>query len=359
MLSKFNWLINRIKLDIKNRNAFRKFLSQKVPEKSVLIFEPNNCHAEVLPSYAKYWRDSGYKTDIIITDKQLNPFEKIPADTRLFSFNLKRLKRAVSSKKIKEYDYMFFTSSQVFYKYKHKNSAMVWDFFKIAHPKKDIIYTIHDRSELPEDCKKTLVLTKAIENKPYVCPCYFYKEPVPRKKNGIVNFITVGKMEEKRKDVKLLHDALERIKDKNFKITVIGEEDSKIQELKRSHIISNINFKGRLDFMDVYKEMENADFYLPLLNPELHKRYINDAASGSFQLIMGFLKIPVIHKSFCGTTGFNENNSVIYTDNFAQALQKCIDMPEEEFLAKQRALKDLFEETMRISLNNLKNLINN
>ena len=42
---------------------FLKFKNHKILTKTALLIEPNECHGEILPGYAKYFIDCGYQID--------------------------------------------------------------------------------------------------------------------------------------------------------------------------------------------------------------------------------------------------------------------------------------------------------
>ena len=49
--------------EVKN---FSAFLGSKSEAGKVLIFEPNECHQECIPGFAKYFIDLGYKVDVLL-----------------------------------------------------------------------------------------------------------------------------------------------------------------------------------------------------------------------------------------------------------------------------------------------------
>ena len=48
----------------------------------------------------------------------------------------------------------------------------------------------------------------------------------------------------------------------------------------------------------MYKYIAKSDFFLPLLDPKIHKHYIKEQTSGSFQLSYGFNIPLIIEKTF-------------------------------------------------------------
>lgn len=91
---------------------------------------------------------------------------------------------------------------------------------------------------------------------------------------------------------------------------------------------------------------ENADFFLPLLDPEnkAHERYLNAGTSGTFQLVYDF----------------NDGNSIVYAknDTLSQAMKTAIDKNATEYSSLQNNLKSLVQEIEKFSSENLKGMLN-
>lgn len=111
----------------------------------------------------------------------------------------------------------------------------------------------------------------------------------------------------------------------------------------------------------MFKSLEESDYFLPLLDPELkaHKRYTRSGTSGSFQLIYGFLKPCIIHKTFADIYGFDTSNALIYEDNskISEKMHEAINTTEESYLSIQNNLKTYVGRINNLSLNNLKRIL--
>ena len=155
-------------------------------------------------------------------------------------------------------------------------------------------------------------------------------------------------------DVEYLH--AEGIR--NFEIIVIGfgELENINPEIRRYFRIL-----GRTDFLTMFNAMEEADYFLPLLDPEIeqHQRYMKYGTSGSFQLIYGFLKPCIIHKTFADIYDFTENDSLVYKENsdLGKIMEKAIDISNEEYIDKQEKLKQKVDNIEMSSIKNLKRLL--
>ena len=131
---------------------------------------------------------------------------------------------------------------------------------------------------------------------------------------------------------------------------------SKLESLPKE-ICKYFKFLGKVDFPTLFKAMEDADYFLPLLDPEVeqHQRYIKHGTSGSFQLIYGFLKPSIIHKTFADIYGFSEEDSFVYEKNsdLYKRMLNAIELTQNEYTIKQSNLKQIIKKIEKISLKNL------
>lgn len=122
------------------------------------------------------------------------------------------------------------------------------------------------------------------------------------------------------------------------------------------------DIRGRVPFPDMYKAIEDADFFLPLFDPENkeHDRYLTQGTSGSFQLIYGFLKPCLIQKKFAEAYNFNVNNSIVYEKNvnLYDSMVTAINMTQVEYKAMQDSLSLLVKSIEKESKENLDNIFN-
>ena len=161
----------------------------------------------------------------------------------------------------------------------------------------------------------------------------------PRNREPV--FITVGSLSPERKNHTLLLHALQTLYDagyKNFSVLIVGEGN--LVEIP-DHLRPLLHVTGRLDFPSMYAAMEQADYFLPLLDPDnpAHDRYISTGVTGSAQLIYGFVKIPVIHEKFASFYGFNDRNALLYgSETLGGAMLRAIRQTEAEYTEMQQAL---------------------
>jgi hypothetical protein len=110
----------------------------------------------------------------------------------------------------------------------------------------------------------------------------------------------------------------------------------------------------------MYSELEAAHFFLPLLSPDMegHHRYLDGETTGSRQLILGFLKIPVIHEQFAAVYGFNSENALLYADlSLADGMLWALELDSEDYLNRVMALNQLRSQVYAESLDNLRQAV--
>jgi hypothetical protein len=193
------------------------------------------------------------------------------------------------------------------------------------------------------------------KNVTMVNPCYF--GDVKHTEKNVTTFICVGNIESKRKNHAALFNCVEKLLKytKASKIVVIGKiiDDFKIPE----HLQEYITVTGYLNFPEMYNYMENADFFIPLLDAQNadHDRYITSGVSGSIQLILGFAKVPIMHKKFADFYGFDSNMAMIYeSTDFSDLMLKAVDMSTKQYSVMQDNLANYAIKVQNKSLSNIK-----
>lgn len=329
-----------------------KFPFETIRNNTVLLIETNNFHSELLPGIARYFVDLGYNVDILLSyyESKLNPFSRyLFKKIRIKPIDGFNIQDVLKDNRIKQYSYIYFNSDKVNYQ---KNTA--WDYFsELDYPENRKIYMLHhpDSSRYEGEAKTCMLGDfEFINQRPeIIVPTYFGNVDI-YPKNKKTKFIVVGNIERKRKNFDLLLKTVENLISKkisNFEINVVSRqgEINIPNELKLF-----INFKGKLSYEEMYREVENSDFLLALLDHEIeeHLRYLNKGISGSFLLSWGFRKPCILDSYFANQYGFNNKNSILYSENnkFEAALIKAINIDSKEYLKMQL---ELSEETMDIS----------
>lgn len=363
-----DWYNDKIYSQIMD-NYLDNFLNAELEDRMILITELNyESHGEVIPGIVKYFFDLNYKVDVLISNELylagiLNNFIN-NKNIRIFNMEIDCMIKALNSKKIKQYSGIFITSYYLYY-YNYYGFPTVLKYIRNLNRQNKKIIILEHHLELVNKklLKKNKIAVINNFNKSefpiYINPHYFGDINITSKNKEITNFIVIGNIEDKRKNHNLLIESLEELIIKginNFKLTIIGRGNI----LFNSILCDFIEFKGRVDYPTLYKELESSDFILPMLDPENaeHDRYLKYGVSGSMQLIYGFRKICIINKKFASVYGLNESNSIIYDKNkyLIESLKRAIYMPHQEYMLKQNNLKIYTDNLYKQSLENLKTI---
>lgn len=361
----------KIKFKVNNSKCLKIINTHKIKDNSILIIEANNSHGETVSGYIKYLYDIGYNVDVIVTPKiyNENPFVRLSEKyyNKIFQLHIENIIELLKSDKILKYKFILINSYHLYYTPKsQKPIPFIKLFSNIMQPQNGYIYVEHhldyiDKKLLSENRIIQLADFNFQTPHPVFCNPNYFGEIEIHNKNSLINFITVGELASHRRNSNLLIDAVKELYtagiDK-FKITVIGY--GKLDDVPKE-IHKFFDIKGRLPFKQMYNQLEEADFFLTLLDPEneKHDRYIKDGTSGSFQLIYGFNKPCIIAEKFAKYHYFDNKNSVIYEKNsdFTDALKYCINISNEDY----NLLYDNLNKTTKIirekSMNNLKEML--
>lgn len=367
---KKNNIIQQI-FSIKNNNRkthkivtiFGLKIKIKIRSKKALIIEQNNCHGECLPGYINYFIKFNYKIDILINkdmekEKVLEMFKNNPlVFIKYLSEN--EIIDKINSKEIKGYDYCFINSEMSYAK-----ADIIFHFIKKSYLKTKFINVVHRLENLKKVKQRSIpVVLKSFDkttNRYEVNPLYF-GEIKEHEKNKCTNFIVAGNIQSCRKNYNILIDSVQELllnNITNFKITVIGKGNIlNVPENIRQYF----EIKGRLSYSDMYKQMQKADFFLTLLDPENteHDRYVTLGTSGSFQLINGFNLPCLISSKFANVYGYNNKNSIVYDKNsdLTKAMIKAINLQNKDYKNIKVELNKLAEEISIKSFNNFKKIL--
>ena len=365
-----------IKISVKCKqklSPFKKLMSEKITKRNVIVIEANGVHSETIPGLIKYLYELGYVVDVVVSDKILeeNPFINFNQKyyRNLVGLNTKQFRQFLSSSKIKEYEYGLINSNYVYRGKTIETAPSIFEFFhNIASPYNGFIVLEHhlDRINevlLAEHRVLQLADFKNIKKENLIfCNSHYFGQFKKHKLNKVVNFITIGALEAFRRNVDMLIDAVSQLKTNgidNFKITVIGrgEMDGLPEDIKKY-----FNILGRVPFERMYEEINNADYFLTLLdssNPK-HNRYCQDGTSGSFQLIYGFNIPCLIEEKFADKHHFNDDNAIIIKpgETLYSAMVKAINMSSSEYDKVKQKLNKTAKYIACKSKNNLKMALN-
>ena len=347
-------------------NFFSKFhKSFSARENSVLLIEFNSFHGETLPGYIKYLLDLGYNIDVVL-QRSKNTTKGDRNDQGLFSCFSKNNKVKIIF--LSRYDMHSLLHSQVMSDFRHIiintfNDKIEREYF-FGLPQLKLVCVIHnpDIIDIYFETHKMISLVKMVSasknSPPVVNPHYFGEFKKKSRKNDESNktiFAALNSNDLSQRNFNLLFHACDILYKKgiyNFTVKAIG---------KGIHIPErysyNIQDFGFLDFQQMYSEIDTADFFLALIDQK--SVHYTNKASGSYQISYGFLKPLILHRQFSDIVGINNKNSVLHNDNFdlADAMEKCINMPNNDYCQMLDALENSERELYDRSLNNLREVL--
>lgn len=350
-----------------NKNLYNNFINHKILPNTILIVEINDCHKETIPGYCKLLSDLNYHVDILTRDCSENIF-KILNNVNVFECNEKTFDKITKDFNFKSYERIIYNSKRIYAGIKNINGegCDISEYLSfVPKGQEENIYVQHhiDKiSQTPDDIQ--IILANPSKHpllEDYVVNSNYFGTLPVHKKSQTTSFISIGELSNKRRNSNLLVNAVKQLQlrgIKNFKVVIIGE--GKVEELPKE-IQKYFKILGRVDYPTMFKELNKSDFILPLLDPDIeaHKRYMTDGTSGTFQLVYGFNKPCLIHKTFARIYNFNEENSLIYDDNtkFADTMSQAINLTKENYLNLQKHLQKETEHINKLSLNNLKKIL--
>ena len=354
-------------------NLFSIF-KERIPiikENTFLVWEPcSKSHAEVVPGFCKYLLDLGYHVSVLITPDRYKEglFSRFNNNENI-SFNKlsqKQIRKYFKNSDLSNVKGLLVTT--VGKLYDEVNYDEIYNTFNQNVDKSKIFFVEHEAKYAVDKgiWKDNLITLRELNYKGaksiVINPHYFGEIKITPKNEDITNFVTVGAIRDKRKNNEQIINSIEELYKKgykNFKVTVIGKGTLKAFD---KELRPYIDIKGRLPFDKMYDEIEKADFMLTSYNADnpAHQRYNTTGTSGNFQLVYGFLKPCIILDSFAPINGFGDNNSILYNkDNeYPLAMEKAINMSQDEYLKLQENLKVYTNDFYNRSLDNLRGLIN-
>ncbi len=352
----------------KEKEQLKKLEQYKIKKNSVLLVEINDWHGEVLPGIAKYFLDLGFNIDILLSDSeyQNDPFSRMKSEKiNIFPVSNMVAKKLLESPNfIDQYTKVYLNSDHTFNPIKNE-FTYYWEFLDLPQRKNKYIYMTHQPNlyNLSKEKADAVMLADLPINNPNikVVNSHYFGNVNVTPKGDMTNFIVVGNIFKDQRNYNLLFNAVNNLIEKginNFKITSVARIGT--LDFVPDSIKQYIDFKGCLNYPDMYDEIEKADFFLPLLDPLNvdHNRYITTGTSGSFQLIYGFRKPCLINKKFASIHSFTPQNSIIYDNNadLGEAMQIAIKMLPKDYKEMQNNIVILSNHIYENSLNNIRRI---
>ena len=214
---------------------YLKLLLGKVPEKTVLLAEPNAFHGECLPGYVKYFRELGYNVVILCryANYKEDPFCRFAEKPTRYCLTIWGMRKYLRSRKVKEYEYVLLTSARS-YMNEYRYYWRYPDFLKMLPEGKHGVGLIEhefgsgsygefwnkqteDSKYLKELFEHTFVLTGFSYRDreiPMLNPHYFGDiKPKQKLTEGKRIFVAVGKISDGTRNYSQLFDALLKLPD--------------------------------------------------------------------------------------------------------------------------------------------------
>lgn len=347
---------------------FDSILNLRPAPGTILLVEANNCHCDIPPGIAGYLVDLGYKVNVVIMPSQaaLDPFCRWNK-TRMRCWALPFHEIAwllQNGPYTHEYEYVFFNSYTLYKRLGEIERPSVLEHFpNLIQTKRGILAVMHhyelwDREKIARE--RIMTLTDVGGSDLVVNPHRFGAVRVTGKQAGKAHFIVVGALEADRRNVPLLFESAEKLLDKgieSFYVSIIGRGIVK----RPQRLAKYSELMGEATYKEMFKKMEDAAFFLPLLDPENpeHERYLKTAISGAFMLCYCFRKPMIVARKFAAKYGLNESNAIIYerNDDLVGAMKRAIDMEYPEYKKMQENLARLADSLAERSLANLKRIL--
>lgn len=371
---KFTRIINNFFVSIK-AIFFALLFFFKAKNNTILMFEPNPYHGETFAGYINYFSDLGYKVHFIAqkTLSKENPFTRLQHkinDKKLEITYIKMSKCFIEtffkmSFLLKNYKNIFITSNMGYF----KGIPLIISKTMSKKLLKKAIFIEHDTDNFIKADEKNLIKSNQIatlikrkfqeSNTLQINPCTFGKVKKSEFSENIINFMIIGCINKDYKGHYLIKEVIFELINSgytNFKFTIIGSGNLKIDDEHKKYI----DFKGRLNFEDMFKNIEQAQYILFLLdekNKEHHK-YINRSVTGALQLALGFKIIPILHKKFADIYNLSNKNALIQDgESLASVLKKAINTKSDEYNNMQKNLNILQNEYYNTSLEALNEFV--
>lgn len=331
--------------------------------KKVMVLEPNPYHTEVVLGIVKYFEDLGYVVDVYLRQEVRNnkAFCRYHITGETIYFWFKEVPDILKSNDIQNYDFLFLTSME------HSEHGKVERFLNeidtIPKTKYGVLGIYHTTTFI--DTFRDYELQKqhrlfflsdfqkgGLKEFPVLSlsPITFTNSlPKSRKLSKPINLLTIGTSA----DFSIFSDAYWRLSKsdrKKIRVKHIGTPPRKVYNLRgflyeifcivygliepKYRRCNNIAYLGKLNFADMFDEIEKADYVLVLIDPHIgdQKRYIQYSTSGIRQIILGFSKVGIMHNDVAEKYGFTQDAYIGYASGkLLDALRKVIEMSQNQY----------------------------
>lgn len=164
------------------------------------------------------------------------------------------------------------------------------------------------------------------------------------------------------RDYKYLIDCLKRLKKENvnFEIIITGRSNKLNQKKLPKNLVDNFRFRIGASYLELYQIVENSDYIIfPIdFSGKYDIEFKKFKASGTIQLVYGFLKPAIIHEEFAYFYNLDKMTSLLYNNyTLYNILRKAIFLNQREYTMIRKNLDSIVKKIYDTSLNNIKKII--
>jgi hypothetical protein len=339
-----------------------------IDDRTFVIWEPcSNSHGEIVPGYATYLLDLGYRVVVFLTPDRIGEglFSRMAhADLHIANLTQPQIRRLMRNDALSRAAGIMVTTLGKLPKTANRRPNL--DAVLGAVPP-IILLVDHDaRAAIDHGVWDPQTITLARLNyrnadSQIVNPHVFGAVKDLKSKTGRTVFLMVGAAQAKRRNQDIVFDAALRLVadgQTNFQIRLVGKKGRMtIPPTLINHVIE----LGRVDFTTLYQEVEACDFILTAFqgDNDNHAFYRTTGTSGSFQLCYGFGRPCIVQKRFVAQTALTAGNSLIYDDDaqMYNAILRGITMTAADYNTLQTRMRNDAAVLRGQSLANLRALI--
>jgi hypothetical protein len=341
--------------------------SPLVDTETFVLWEPcSHSHGEVVPGYARYLLDLGYKVLVFLTPQRIDEglFERVN-EPRLVVSRLPqwRVRRWMSSGKAAEAAGVLVTTAG---KLPRLRSGLPNLSVTFGDSPRKVLLVEHDAGKLIHSghWNPNFITLREINFpgvKSAVVNPHWFGSIKAQRKNDRTIFLMVGAAQGKRRAQSIVYDALMRLVEAgltNFELRLVGKSG---REPTPTALHPYVRKLGRVWFSTLYREVESCDFLLTAFqrdNPT-HLFYRTTGTTGAFQLAYGFCKPCIVQKDFVVGSALNADNALLYDNDsdLYRAMHDAITMSQENHERLQARVRAAADELRSASLKTLRTVI--
>lgn len=350
--------------------AYYRFVGRRFPtidESTFLLWEPcTKSHAEVVPGYAKYLTDLGYRVVVF-----MSPIHKLEglfcrwehSGVQIVDMSQRQIRKFMGSTEVGKAAGLIVTTAAKLPE-NPDHSLNLHAIFRANFPKKLLLVEHDSRVRVNANRWSAHSITlRDLQGVPSVVvnPHFFGNIDLTCKNTVKTVFVMVGAARAKRRNQEMVFDALRcllRLGYSQFELRLIGKKG--VEPIPED-LRGCVRELGHVPFSKLYQEIEESDFIVTSFQKENpnHRFYRTSGTTGSYQLAYGFRKPCIVQQEFALNTALSTENSLIY-DNDAQisdAFLTAITMNSEAYKVMQLAMQEAAEQLYEKSLRQLRALI--